>query len=412
MMSRAEAEALDARDPLAAKRAAFRLPPNTIYLDGNSLGPLTHAARQALVDTVDTEWGQGLIGSWNSAGWVTLPQRIGARIAPLIGAEPSDVICTDGTSLNLFKVLSLALDQRHSRTRVVSQRHNFPTDLYVAAQAIERAGHGQTLHLVDTPDEIDALCDDALAVLVLTHVDYRSGAMHDMAALTTRAQAAGALVVWDLAHSAGAVPLDMRGSNADFAIGCGYKYFNGGPGAPAFIYAHPRHHAVLAQPLAGWFAHAEPFSFQADFRAAPDMRAFLSGTPAVLGMRALEAALSVWEGVDMMAVRAKSVALGTLFIDAVNTRCAGLGLRLASPQAAEQRGSQVSFMHPDAYAVMQALIAHGVVGDMRAPDLLRFGFAPLYTRYVDVIDAVDTLGRILQARVHEAPAYRQRAAVT
>lgn len=412
MTTRAYAESLDAVDPLAAHRDAFRLPDSVIYLDGNSLGPLTHAARAALRETVDVEWGRDLIGSWNTADWVDLPRRVGAKIAPLIGAHADDVVCTDGTSLNLFKVLSVALDKRAGRARVVSERHNFPTDLYVAEQAIARAGHGQYLYRVDTPDEIDALIDDDLAVLLLTHVDYRSGAMHDLAGLTARVQEAGALVVWDLAHSAGAVPLGLREAGADFAIGCGYKYLNGGPGAPAFIYARPRHQATLEQPLAGWFAHTDPFAFETRFEPAADMRAFLSGTPGVLGMRALEAALDVWQGVDMAEVRAKSIALCELFIATVEARCAGHGLTLASPRAADRRGSQVAFRHPEAHAIMPALIDHGVIGDMRAPDILRFGFAPLYTRYVDVVDAAEILHRILDERVYEASCYRQRGVVT
>ncbi|MES1935811.1 kynureninase [Salinisphaera hydrothermalis] len=377
MTSRKHAERLDAADPLAHKRNAFDLPKGVIYLDGNSLGPLTHAARAALAQTIDVEWAQGLIGSWNTAGWVDLPRRVGARIAPLIGAGPDDVICTDGTSLNLFKVLSMALDLRPQRMRVISERHNFPTDLYVAEQAVQRAGHGQSLTRIDSPDEIDGLMDEHLAVLMLTHVDYRTGAMHDLAAITERARAAGAIVVWDLAHSAGAVPLDLRTSGADFAVGCGYKYLNGGPGAPAFIYAHPRHHRAPQQPLAGWFGHEDPFAFDPDFAPAADMRAFLAGTPGVLGMRALEAALDVWTDVDMGEVRAKSVALCELFIETVAQRGAGLDLTLASPREAAARGSQVSFRHPEAYAVMRALIDHGVVGDMRAPDILRFGLTPL-----------------------------------
>ncbi len=412
MTNREEAARLDAIDPLAAKRGAFRLPDGLIYLDGNSLGPLTHAARAALEQTIDVEWGDGLIGSWNTADWVGLPRRIGALIAPLTGAEPGDVICTDGTSINLFKVLSLALDLRRTRSRVVSERHNFPTDLYVAEQAIARAGHDQQLTRVDSTDELDRWIDDDLAVLLLTHVDYRTGAMHDLARITAQARAAGALVVWDLAHSAGAVPVELRAAGVDFAIGCGYKYLNGGPGAPAFVYAHPRHHGTLDQPLAGWFAHADPFAFDARFEAAADMRAFLSGTPSVLGMRALEAALGVWVDVDMTAVRAKSIALCELFIATVEARCADSGLMLASPRDASARGSQVSFCHPQAYAVMRALIEHGVVGDMRAPDILRFGFAPLYTRYVDVIDAADALARILEAQLYQAGAHGSRAAVT
>lgn len=413
MLSRqAQARQLDAADPLAARRQAFHLPADTIYLDGNSLGPMPFAARDALRVTAETEWAEGLIGSWNHADWIGLPQRVGARIAPLIGAEADDVICTDGTSLNLFKVLAMALAQRPARRRVLSERGNFPTDLYVAEQAIAQAGHRQQLVCVDAPSELSALIDDDLAVLVLTHVDYRSGAMHDLAALTARAQAAGALVVWDLAHSAGAVPVGLRAANVDFAVGCGYKYLNGGPGAPAFVYAHPRFHDRIAQPLAAWFAHAEQFAFEPRFRAQTDMRAFLSGTPSVLAMRALEAALTVWDGIDWVEVRAKSVALGELFIDAITERCAGHALTLASPPAAAQRGSQVAFRHPQAYGVMQALIDQGVIGDMRAPDILRFGFAPLYTRYIDVVNAAEILGQVLDEARHEAPAYQRRSLVT
>jgi len=408
---REQAQHLDQQDPLAHHRDAFILPADTIYLDGNSLGPLTHAARAAVCQTMDDEWGQQLIGAWNTADWITLPQRVGALIAPLIGAGEADVICADSTSINLFKVLAAALDLRPGRARLVSERGNFPTDLYIAERAVARAGHGQAVHWVDSVEAIDGLIDDDLAVLMLTHVDYRSGAMHDMQAMTAKAHAAGALVVWDLAHSAGAVPVDLAAAEADFAVGCGYKYLNGGPGAPAFLYVSPQLQAQARQPLAGWFGHVAPFAFATGYEPAAGIKSFLVGTPPVLGMRALQASLSLWGDVDMTDIRRKSVALCQLFIQTVEA--AGCDdLVLASPREAGRRASQVSFRHPDAYAVMQALIAQGVIGDMRSPDILRFGFTPLYTRYVDVFDAATRLIAIVRDRVFDDPVYHQRAAVT
>lgn len=408
-MSRDQARQLDCNDPLAIHRDAFVLPVDTIYLDGNSLGPVTHAARQAIIDTVDAEWGAELIGAWNSADWVNLPSRVGALIAPLIGANEQDVICCDSTSINLSKVMAAALDLRPERSRIVSERGNFPTDLYIAERCAAGAGHGQSVAWVDSPDEIDALIDEDLAVLMLTHVDYRSGAMHDMKALSDKAHAAGALVVWDLAHSAGAVPVNLAHAGADFAVGCGYKYLNGGPGAPAFIYVAPSLQAQARQPLTGWFGHAAPFDFSSDYRPADGVQSFLTGTPPVLGMRALEASLSLWQDIDLAAVRAKSMALGDLFIKTVESACDELVL--ASPRDATRRGSQVSFAHPHAYAIMQTLISEGVIGDMRAPDILRFGFAPLYTRYMDVVQAAERLVAVVRGRRFET-SYRRRVAVT
>lgn len=409
-MNRDQAQRLDREDALAVHREAFILPPDTIYLDGNSLGPVTHAARQALIDTVDDEWGRELIGAWNSADWAHLPSRVGALIAPLIGAGTNDVICCDSTSINLSKVMSAALDLRPTRSRVVSERGNFPTDLYVAEECVRRAGHGQSVVWVESPGEIDALIDQDLAVLMLTHVNYRTGEMHDMRALTEKAHAAGALVVWDLAHSAGAVPVQLAEAGVDFAVGCGYKYLNGGPGAPAFLYVAPALQSRARQPLTGWFGHASPFDFTVDYQPAAGVQSFLTGTPPVLGMRALEASLSLWQNVDLAAVRRKSMALGDLFIDTVEAACDELVL--ASPRDAARRGSQVSFAHPQAYAIMQALIAEGVIGDMRAPDILRFGFAPLYTRYVDVVEAAERLVTIVRERRFDAPDYRRKAIVT
>ncbi len=407
--SRAEALARDAADPLRGLRAAFDLP-GGIYLDGNSLGPLTHAARERVRACVDDEWGRDLIASWNSAGWVDLPRRVGARIARLIGAGEDDVRATDATSVNLFKLLAAALALRPGRSAIVSQRGNFPTDLYVAEGLIAAMGGRHELRLVGTAEEVPAALGPDAAVLMLTHVDYRSGRMLDMAALTAAAHEAGALTVWDLAHSAGAVPVDLAGAGADFAVGCGYKYLNGGPGAPAFLYAAPEHRARARNPLSGWFGHAAPFAFETGFRPAEGMDRFLTGTPPVLSMTALDAALGVWEGVSMAAVRAKSVALSEAFIAHAERRCPELAL--ASPRDPAHRGSQVSFRHAQAHPFVRALIERGVTGDFRAPDVARFGVAPLYLRHVDVWDAVETMGEILDTRAWDEPRHHARSAVT
>jgi len=418
MTPRDHALALDALDPLAPLRAHFALPPGLIYLDGNSLGALPRAASERLRRAVEQEWGEGLIASWNQAGWITLPRRLGDRLAPWIGARPGEVLVGDSTSINLYKVLHAALQlQQGQRKRVVSERSNFPTDLYIA-QSVVRA-HGGELVLADSPEDIPALLDERCAVLMLTHVNYRSGRMHDMALLTRWAHQAGALTVWDLCHSAGAVPVDLLGGAADFAIGCGYKYLNGGPGAPAFVWMHPRHQGQVWQPLTGWLGHAAPFAFDTDYRPAGGIQQFQCGTPAVLAMSALDAALDVFDAAQalggMAALRAKSLALTEAFIAEIDARLPAA--RLESPRDAAQRGSQVSLSLPadvDPYAVMQALIARGVVGDFRAgePGLLRFGFTPLYTRFVDAVDAVAVLVEVLATEAWRQPQFMQRHSVT
>jgi kynureninase len=426
--TRAECLALDAADPLAPLRERFVLPGGVIYLDGNSLGALPRATPDRLAAVMRDEWGEGLIRSWNTAGWIDLPQRVGDRIARLVGAGAGEVHVADSTSINLFKVLEVALalvrQQAPGRRLIVSERGNFPTDLYIADSVARR--QGGELVLIDR-DDLASHLDERLAVLMLTHVDYRSGRLHDMASTTRAAHAAGALTVWDLAHSAGAVPVDLKAGGsadaaADFAVGCGYKYLNGGPGAPAFVWAHPRHTAHLdalrwRQPLSGWMGHAAPFEFGSDYRPAAGIRRFACGTPPILSLAALECGLETFEAAaalgGMAALREKSMTLGQLFIDAVEARCAGHGLALASPRDPAERGSQVSFTHPDAgYAIVQALIARGVIGDFRAPDLLRFGFAPLYTRHVDVWDAVERLVEVLDTGAWRRPEFHRRAAVT
>ena len=419
---------LDACDALAPLRDGFVLPASVIYLDGNSLGALPRATAARVQQVVEREWGDGLIRSWNDAGWVDLAQRLGDRIAPLVGAQAGELTVGDSTSLNLYKVLSVALTLMRidapQRRRIVSERSNFPTDLYIADSLARQ--HGCKLSLFEA-DDLQAQLDGSVAVLMLTHVNYRTGRMHDMAALTRAAHEAGALVIWDLAHSAGAVPVALHGDGsaagaADFAVGCGYKYLNGGPGAPAFLWAHPRHTArmdreQLGQPLAGWFGHAAPFDFTPDFRPAPGIRRFACGTPPVLSMAALECGLDVHRAAQqhggMAALRAKSVALTQLFIALVEAHCAGHGLLLCTPREAAQRGSQVSFVLAEGgHAVMQALIARGVIGDFRAPDILRFGFTPLYTRFVDVWDAVEQLRQVLYSGEWREPRFSQRGAVT
>ena len=407
--TREAAVAMDAADPLAPLRERFALPAG-IYLDGNSLGPLTHAARERVRLCVEREWGEGLIASWNRADWVHLPRTVGAKIARLVGADPDAVRVTDSTSVNLFKVLAAALALRPERRRIVSQRGNFPTDLYMAEGLAGLTDGRHEIVLVDEADEIEAALTNDTAVAMLTQVDYRSGRMLDMATVTRAAHAAGALTVWDLAHSAGAVPVDLAGASADFAVGCGYKYLNGGPGAPAFLYVAPRHQPHALNPLSGWFAHAEPFAFEPGFRAAGGADRFLTGTPPVLSTVSLDAALDLWADVSMADVRAKSVALTDLFIRLVEKRCPAL--ELASPREAAMRGSQVSFRNDEAYAIVQALIERGVIGDFRAPDIARFGFAPLFIRFVDVWDAVERMGEVLDGRLWDAPRFRRRGKVT
>jgi kynureninase len=415
-LTREDALALDGADPLAPLRDQFSLPPGVIYLDGNSLGVLPRSTAARVQQVVTDEWGEGLIRSWNSAGWITLPQRVGDKIAQLVGVGAGELVVADSTSVNLFKVLSAALSisqtDAPARRVIVSERSNFPTDLYIAqALAAER---GFELRLVE-PEDLPAALGAQVAVLMLTHVNYRTGRMHDMAALSRASHEAGALVIWDLAHSAGAVPLALADDGADFAIGCGYKYLNGGPGAPAFVWAHPRHADRFWQPLAGWMGHAAPFEFTPGYRPAAGISRYLCGTPPVLSLAALEcgvdSVLAAQALGGMPALRAKSLALTKLFAAQVQAHCPGLSL--VSPLDDAQRGSQVCFGHTEiGYPVMQALIARGVIGDFRAPDVLRFGFTPLYLRFVDAFDAAEHLRQVLNGGEWQRPEFNQRQAVT
>ena len=442
MISRDDCARHDAVDALAPLRDQFMLPEGVIYVDGNSLGALPRATPARVAAAVRQEWGDGLIRSWNDAGWITLPQRVGDRIGALVGARPGETVAADSTSVNLFKVLSAAsrivrAEQdggAPARRVIVSERQNFPTDLYIAEGLCRDLGW--SLELLEPQAIIERLSGGRgadVAILMLTQVNYRTGALHDMAETSALAHVAGALAVWDLAHSAGALPVDLNGAGADFAIGCGYKFLNGGPGAPAFVWAHPRHAERFWQPLSGWMGHAAPFRFQAGYDPAPGISRFLCGTPAVLSLTALECGVDTLHAADalggMAALREKSIALTETFIALVDARCTALGFAVASPRDARARGSQVSLTHAAAdgashgYAIMQALIARGVIGDFRAgtaadahgpalPDILRFGFTPLYLRFVDVYDAVEHLVQVTTTGEFREERFNKRSAVT
>jgi kynureninase len=410
-MDRAECERLDADDPLAHARARFRVPNSIIYLDGNSLGALPVATPARLAELVENQWGQDLIRSWNAHDWIGLPARIGAQIAPLIGADSDEVIAADSTSVNLFKLAAAGLRMNAPRRVILSERGNFPTDLYVLQGLDDLLGDKAELRLVARKDVLSAL-DESVALLVLTHIHYKTGELHDMRAITDAAHKAGALVLWDLSHSAGAVELFLDRDGVDFAIGCGYKHLNGGPGAPAYLYVARRHQQNLRQPLSGWMGHAAPFELRDDYQPADGILRTLCGTPTVLAMAALAEGVATFDGIAMRDVRNKSKALGDLFLSLVDSRCAGSGLEIACPRDAELRGSQIALRHAEGYAIVQALIASGVIGDFRAPDTLRFGFAPLYTRYVDIWDAVDRLAAIMRDEKWRDARFHARAAVT
>jgi len=403
-----EARLLDASDPLAFARDRFRLPGGVIYLDGNSLGALPKAAPAALATISERQWGEDLIASWNKHGWIDWAMLIAAKLAPIVGARPIELLIADSTSLCLFKLLAAAVKARPERKTILTQEANFPTDLYVAQGLADMLG--LTVRVVER-DEVQSALGEDTAVVSLTHVDYRSAAFYDMRAVNEAAHAAGALTVWDLSHSAGAISLDLDGSGADLAVGCGYKYLNGGPGAPAFIYIAERLQEELVNPLQGWMGHAAPFAFVDDYEPASGILKFLTGTPPILAMAALDAGLDTFDGIAMGELEAKSRKLSQLFVDEVETRC-GEEVRLASPGDAAQRGSHVVFAHAEGYAVIQALIARGVIGDFRAPNLMRFGFCPLYNRFEEMVRAAEILSQILTTREWDQPCFKARAKVT
>jgi kynureninase len=403
---------LDKADALAHKRQEFALPENILYLDGNSLGALPKAVKPRVAEVVAEQWGNHLIRSWNDHHWIDLPTRVGEKIAPLIGAAKGQVICGDSISVNLFKLLSCALSFNSGRSVVLSTRDNFPTDLYMVQGLSDLLGTEQCqLQLVEE-QLIEQSLTDSVAVLLLTQVNFRTGQLLDMEKLTRLAHEKGILVIWDLAHSAGAIPVELDNCQVDFAVGCGYKYLNGGPGSPAFLYVAKRHQAAAKQPLSGWMGHAKPFAFSKDYQPASNINQFQCGTPSVIAMSALDAALDVWHDVDMVEVRRKSIALSNAFISIMNTHDCLHNLQLCSPEIAEQRGSQLAFSHADAFAICQALIEKGVIADFRAPNILRFGFTPLYTSFEDIWNAVTILADVVKSKLYTESRFNLAVKVT
>jgi len=393
----------------AATKALFHIPDGVIYLDGNSLGAMPKSAAARAKSMISDEWGEMLIRGWNDAGWMEQPKRVGDLVARLIGAAPGTVVMGDTLSIKVYQALASALEMKPDRKVVVSDNGNFPTDLYIADGLIKSLDKGHVLK-TPNPEDVESLINEDLAVLMLTHVDYRTGRMYDMKRITKLAHDAGAIVIWDLAHSAGAVPVDLAECEADFAVGCTYKYLNGGPGAPAFIYVRPDHAKTVRPALSGWLGHAAPFAFDLEYSPAPDVSRMRVGTPPVIQMTVLEEAMKAWDGVEMADIRARSIELCEQFIAGVEASCPML--ELASPRDANKRGSQVSFKFADGYAVMQALIARGVIGDFRAPDIIRFGFTPLYIDKNDVDGAVKILAEIMETRAWDKPEFHKRNAVT
>ncbi|MFZ6648055.1 kynureninase [Undibacterium sp. TJN25] len=410
-LNREHSIALDAEDQLAAYRGKFALPEQEIYLDGNSLGAMPAHLPARMQQAVASEWGNGLIRSWNDAGWIDLPQRVAAKIARLIGAEGDEVMVGDSTSVNLFKALAAALRLNPGRKVILTERGNFPTDLYIA-QGIAGLFDAEIRYVDSDEASVLAALDEDVSVLMLTHVNYRSGRIYDMQKITAMAHAAGALCIWDLAHSAGAVHVELNAAKADMAVGCGYKYLNGGPGAPAFVFVASRHLDDVRQPLSGWHGHAQPFEFLQEYQPAAGINRMQCGTPPLLSMIALDAALEVFEGLDMQQLRAKSRALGDLFIRLVDEKLAGYDFGIASPRDSALRGSQVALTHAQGYAIVQALIARGITGDFRMPDILRFGFAPLYVRFVDVYDTVEAIAEIMEKDEWNQEKFLTKKAVT
>ena len=408
-MSLAEARALDAADPLRLVRERFVLPDGVIYLDGNSLGALPKATSPHLFDVIERQWGEDLITSWNKYGWIDWPQRIAAKLAPIVGAKPNELLIADSTTVCLFKLLAAAVGARPGRSTILTQQDNFPTDVY-AAEGLARLMPGLRLKAIPA-GQLEAALDEDTAVLLLTHVDYRSGARHDMHSLDRAAHAAGALTLWDLSHSAGAIELNLNDSGCDLAVGCGYKYLNGGPGAPAFLYVSEKLQGALESPISGWMGHADPFAFAGSYTPAADIRRFLTGTPSILALAGLERGLDAFAGVSIAEIEAKAERITQFFIEAVERLCRR-EVRLASPRDAMLRGSHVCFAHPQGYAVMQALIACGVIGDFRPPDLIRFGFAPLYNRFEEAWCAAAALADVLGSREWDQPRFLERARVT
>jgi len=409
--TRSEVEALDQSDPLAAFRDEFFLPPDVIYLNGNSLGAMPLAAAGRAKQVIEHEWAEGLIGSMNTAGWYSLPSTLGRKIAPLVGAKRNEVVLTDAVGINLYKVVAAALKMQPDRRVVVMEGSNFPTNNYMVQGLLEELDKGYTIRFAEVDEIMDAI-DEDVAAICITHVHYKTGHIHDMAAITEKAHAVGAAAVWDLCHSIGAMPVDLNGCDVDFAVACTYKYVNCGPGAPSLLFVAERHHGKYTQPLTGWYGHADPFGFERDYRPIGDVRQMLTGTQATASLSIAEIGIDIMLRADMSQIREKSMRMTDLFIELVDERCGKYGFELISPRDAERRGSQVSFHNDDGYSIIRAMHDNGVVCDFRAPGKMRFGFAPLYIRYVDVWDAVDRLHDILDNQIWKESKYQVRATVT
>ncbi|MEP7087090.1 MAG: kynureninase [Gemmatimonadota bacterium] len=410
-ITRADLEALDRADPVRAFRDRFTLPEGVIYLDGNSLGAMPSATPKRVAEVVEAEWGRDLIRSWNIHGWIDIQKRIGAKIGRLIGADAGETIVADSTSVNLFKMLSAALELRPDRRVIISEKSNFPTDLYIAEGLIRQLKLGHELRLMEA-DDIDGAIGDDVAVVMLTHVNYRTGRMHDMQRITELTHARGAIMLWDLAHSAGAVPVNVTSANVDFAVGCGYKYLNGGPGAPAFLYVARRHQAGITPVLSGWLGHASPFTFEPSYRPGEGIERLAVGAPPILSLTALEVGVDLMLEASIDALRTKSVAQTSIFDALVEQEIGHDVLSLVTPSVPEMRGSQLCYSYRDAWPVMRALIDRGVIGDFRAPDILRFGFTPLYVGFAELWDAVAILKNILAEGTWDRPEYHARTKVT
>jgi kynureninase len=410
VITRDDCVAMDASDELARLRDEFTLAEGEIYLDGNSLGPVSRDVSVRVNEVVNDEWAKGLVRSWNDAGWMDMPLRLGDRVAPLIGAKPGEVLVADTLTFMLAKLIGGALDQRPDRHLVLTDRDNFHSDLYIVEAMAARAGRPVTVKPM-ARDEIPGALNEDVALVMLTHVDFRSGEMLDLHSITESVHDVGALMLWDFAHSTGAVPLDVESADVDFAAGCGYKYLNGGPGSPAFCYVRTSWQGQLTNPLPGWLGHARPFDFEPSYEPASGMRAFVTSSPSIVALAALDGALNVFDHASMEQIRRKSLALTDLFIELVEARLPDV-FEIITPRDHARRGSQVSMSHPDAYGIIQALIARGVTGDFRAPDVARFGFTPLYVRFVDVYDAVEILFDVMNTKAHLEPAFSVRKPVT
>ena len=412
-LTREDFTSLDKIDPLAKVRDEFILPQNLIYFDGNSLGPLPKCTIHTLETMIQKEWGNGLIGSWNKENWINMPRELGNKIAPLVGAKLGEVIVVDSTSVNLFKVLTSALLLNKNRRVIVSEAENFPSDLYILEGVNKMFGESYVRHLIEEGDyEIDKYIDTSTAVVMLSHVNYKTGRISDIKKITSIAHEKGALVIWDLSHSVGVMPLYLHDCGVDFAVGCTYKHLNGGPGAPGFLYVHKSLIEKVSQPLTGWMGHIQPFEFVVNYQPANDICKYICGTPPIIAYKAIESGLTVFEQVSMNVVREKSIKLSEMFIQLMQQECIKFGFELFSPRNAEQRGSQVSFTHGNGFSIMQTLISHSVVGDFRQPNILRFGFSPLYIRFEDVWHAVICLREIMQTKEWQSEQFNKRGYVT